>query len=388
MNPLITLPRPKDFVVEELLKVKPGKLGDCAVYRVTKQLLTTPELQRLLAQELGKPPMSLVFPALKDKRALTTQHFSVRGRWPTDIRGERFNARFVGRMERHLGPHDLNGNRFAITCHELNDKHIEKIPGFLEEMTEIGLPNYFDEQRFASYTPGGVFIGKAVVQRDAEGALKSYMAQVAPGDSPKIRRFKDFAQEHWGDWPAVIGHAPQSNYRSILTFLRRHPQDFRKAMNLITPGLVPVLLAAYQSFLWNRVVSRVLTRKLRGQRTKTDQLMIAGEPLLLYDGKQSDNISALEGLSVPLPNHQMEIVDTDVRDEMGRVLGEEGLTPGDMKARMMKRAYLTKNIRPVLVHPRDVGIVSLRGNKLRLKFVLPPGSYGTMTLKVLMSRFK
>ncbi|MBM3945007.1 MAG: tRNA pseudouridine(13) synthase TruD, partial [SAR202 cluster bacterium] len=295
-----------DFHVEELLRTPLGQSGDFAVYRATKRLLTTPELQRLVASELGRPPRTIMFPALKDKRAVSVQHFSVHGRGSDALSGRGYSASFVGRLDRHLGPHDLEGNRFTITLRDLPPGQAPRTQAALEEAAVIGLPNYFDEQRFASYTPGGPFIGKAVLQRDAEGALKAYMAHPAAGDPAEMRKFKAFALEHWGDWDAVTEKAPLSNYRSILTFLRRHPGDFRKAVNLITSGLMPVLLAAYQSHLWNRVASRILSGRLP---ESTAALHIAGLSLHLYRSAPAHAIDSLRETTFPLPNHRMRLED-------------------------------------------------------------------------------
>ena len=115
--------RPEDFIVEEALKPQPGTAGDYAIYRATKRRLTTPELQERVAIQLGLSPRALVFPALKDKRAVATQHFSLHGRGPSEISGEGFTAQFVGRLSRHLGPGNLLGNRPIIALRALAPAH-------------------------------------------------------------------------------------------------------------------------------------------------------------------------------------------------------------------------------------------------------------------------
>ncbi len=244
---------PDDFVVEEALRLQPGSAGAYAIFRVTKRLLTTPELQMLLAQKLGLPPRALAFPALKDKRAVTTQHFSIRGRQPSEIKGDGYEAKLIGYMARPLEPTDLLGNRFTITMRQIDAKEAQALAQRLHELESEGLPNYFDEQRFGSLTEKGTFIGKAILQGDAEGALRAYLAEPSPRDPPDIRSLKAFASDHWSGWPAIFEQAPRSNHRSVLTFLKDHPADFRKALNLITPRLFPLNLAAYQSFIWHRI---------------------------------------------------------------------------------------------------------------------------------------
>ena len=69
----------------------------------------------------------------------------------------------------------------------------------------------------------------------------------------------------------------------------------------------------------------------------------------------------------------------------------EGLTLKDLKARLLKRAYLPRGSRPLLVFPKDTGAHiesestarAASGVSARLAFFLPPGSYATLVLKVL-----
>ncbi len=378
----------EDFVVEEVLRLQPGATGDYAVYRVTKRMLTTPELQERVAQKLNVPPRSVVFPALKDRRAVATQHFSIRGRGPFELSGEGFTARFVGRAPRHLAPGDLAGNRFRIRLHAVEAPLAEAIARRLVELEREGLPNYFDEQRFGSYVPGQQHIGKAILQGDAEGALRAYLAQPAPGDPPEMRRFKALAQEHWGDWHGLFQRAPRSNQRSILNFLKDHPGDLRKAVDLITPRLLPLLLESYQGLLWNRTASRFLQRRLAISGVATAFVEVAGERLAVYRALPVALLAKLERISLPLPHHRATYPTPELEALAAEVLAQEGLTPHDLKPRMLERAYLPRGARPLLVMPRQVEAVTRvtpaeDRRFVELSFFLPPGSYATLVVKVL-----
>lgn len=379
--PLTLKARPEDFVVEEVLRSRPGPTGDYAVYRVTKRLLTTPQAQERIARQLGVAPRALAFPALKDRVAIATQHFTMKGRGPNEISGEGYTARFVGRLPRHLAPSDLAGNRFAIALRGLAAGEATAIGARVQEMARHGLPNYFDKQRFGSYTPRGAFIGMAILQGDAEGALRIYLAQPAPGDPPEVRAFKVFAGHRWGDWFALYEKAPRSNYRSVVTFLKDHPSDFRKALNLITPRLLPLLVQAYQSFLWNRIASRFLQRRLGNPPAA---IQVAGETLGVYRAMADPLLAELRALSVPLPHHRAAYAPPDLAQTAERVLAEEGLALPDMKARLLVRAYLPRGARPLLLFPAEAraDTTSDRG-AVRLSFFLPPGSYATLVVKAL-----
>mgnify|MGYP000415728009 CR=1 FL=1 len=379
---------PEDFVVEEVLRAEPSRTGDFALYRATKRLMTTPDLQQQIASQLGLPPRAVVFPALKDRQAVTTQHFTIRGRAPLSLEGQGFSAYFIGRMARHLHPSDLLGNRFTVRLPSLPPAVAEAVAQRFSELEHAGLPNYFDEQRFGSRTRKGTFIGKAILQGDAETALRAYLAEPAPGDPPALRSFKAFAAQHWRDWPTLFQHAPRSNHRSVLTFLKDHPRDFRKAVNLISPRLLPLMLAAYQSLLWNLVASGVLERRLEAAGLRTARIEIAGEPLVAYRRLPEALVEELRRLQIPLLHHRATFSDPLVEGVAGEVLAREGLALAQLKARLLRRAYLPRGDRPLLLFPQQTKAQLEESNEsgkrdLRLSFFLPPGSYGTLVVKVL-----
>jgi len=376
---------PKDFIVEELLASPLEETGAYAVYRVTKRLLTTLEVQERIAQQLNVSPRDVVFPTLKDKGALATQFCTVRGSGPQRLSGAGYEAHAAGRMSRHLNPRDISGNRFTLTIGVPSAGDAERLAARLREIAEHGLPNYFDEQRFGSYSPGGLFIGKAILQRDAEAALRAYFTQPAPGDPPDLRAFKRIAKDRWPDWKYLFEQAPRSNHRSILSFFKDHPSDFRKAVNLITPRLLPLLLSAYQSFLWNRIASRYLQSIAGLVPPEGAKLEIAGEPLALYRTLPKEPLDSLRRLLAPLPNHQARLRDPTLARIVQETLAQEGFCLGDMKARILQNAYLAKGERPLLLFPREMSAQALSDTSIQAKFVLPPGAYATLVVKVAAS---
>ncbi|MCX7844397.1 MAG: tRNA pseudouridine(13) synthase TruD [Candidatus Bipolaricaulota bacterium] len=251
---------PEDFRVEELLGPPPQGRGNYALWRVEKRDLTTLEAQTFLAARLGLPPRAVSFPALKDKRAVAVQYATTphaKG-LPQGVKTARLRAERVGSWPAPLSPRDLAGNRFTVVLRDLAPAEAEDVRARFALLAQQGFPNYFDLQRFGSFSARLGFPGKLLLRGDWEGALRAYLAEPLLGDPPSVRRFKALARERWGDWKFLKEAAPRGNLRSVLTFLCDHPQDFKRAVNLITPRVLSLWLSAYQSFLWNRGASRAL----------------------------------------------------------------------------------------------------------------------------------
>jgi tRNA pseudouridine13 synthase len=398
--------QPEDFTVEEQIVLPLARRGRFAVYRVRKRGVTTLGVRVHMARALQVPHSAVVFPALKDKDAVAVQHVAVRGTGPARLTGRGFEAEFVGRSPRRLTPADIVANRFTIVLRDLSAREVTDIQGRLAQVAQFGLPNYFDQQRFGSLVPGEEHIGKRILQRDAEGALRAYLTQPFAGDPARVRAFKSFAAANWEDWDALFEAAPRpSNFRSVLTYLRDHPTDgsteramhYRKALNLITRRLLSLYLAAYQSLLWNRIVGRYLTARL-GEPTV--HIEIAGERLPLYHELPSGFDCEF---AIPLPNHRAVYrtpgpprgkgcgdSSPSLATIAAQALAQEGLVLNDLKARILKKAYLSKGKRALLLFPQDPSASPPESDdrfpgrqKVILAFSLPRGSYATLVIKAL-----
>lgn len=376
---------PEDFVVEEMVRLPRGG-GSYTLYRVRKRDCTTLEVQAELAQTLGRPLSAVQFPALKDRQAVAVQYASVQGEGPAGIEGPRWSARRVGASRRPLRPGDLLGNRFTVTLRDLTAEEISRITARLEELSRYGFPNYFDVQRFGSQIPGAEWVGKRILRGDAEGTLHAYFCEPMVGDPEEIRRFKAEAAKRWGRWGDILRIAPRpSNYRSVLVFLLDHPDAFRKALNLVTPRVLSLYLAAYQSLLWNRLAGRLV-----GQEASAEEsLEIAGERLPAYRRLSEEQLARWRGLSVPLI-HRRLAWEPEWASAYAPLLEEEGLSWNELKARLLRRAYLGAGARPLLAFPGRAAILEQSPDerfagrqRLRVRFSLPPGSYATLVLRLL-----
>ncbi|MGC9019280.1 MAG: tRNA pseudouridine(13) synthase TruD [Candidatus Bipolaricaulaceae bacterium] len=386
---------PEDFWVEEILKVKPREKGPYALYRLEKRNLTTLEAAGRLSARLGLPPSALAFPALKDKRAVAIQHGTAKtgGKaLPKEIEAPGLKAALLGFLPRPLSPKDLLGNRFIVT---LRDLAAEELPALRERALLIfrqGFPNYFDLQRFGSFSPRLGFPGKLLLLGRWEEVLRAYLSEPLLGDPPAVLRFKKFAREHWGDWKTLKVAAPKGNIRSVLTFLCDHPWDFKRAANLITPRILSLWLSAYQSFLWNRVASAVLRELLPGSAELPHTFGTLTAPCYPMPEGLPEK---LQGLEIPLPHAKaLSPAGELLRSAFDQVFSAEGLSPKDLRARGLRKTFLSRGSRFLWVIPQKAEILGDEADelfpgqrKLILTFFLPPGSYATLLLRLLGRHF-
>ncbi|MEO8064406.1 MAG: tRNA pseudouridine(13) synthase TruD [Pseudomonadota bacterium] len=143
---------PEDFEVEEILGFAAGGEGPHALLRVRKRGANTEWVARELARAAGCKPFDVGFAGMKDRNAVTTQHFTLpRGKRAAEefvgLKGEGYEVLASAPHQRKLPRGALEGNRFVITV-----RNLDCDAGVLQErMARIrtgGAPNYFGPQRF------------------------------------------------------------------------------------------------------------------------------------------------------------------------------------------------------------------------------------------------
>jgi len=143
---------PEDFEVDEILGFAASGEGPHALLRIRKRGANTEWVARELARAVGAKPFEVGFAGLKDRNAVTTQHFTVpRGKRAAEeflsLKGEGYEVIEAAAHQRKLPRGALEGNRFVITVRNfacdaalLQDR--------LQRIALGGCPNYFGEQRF------------------------------------------------------------------------------------------------------------------------------------------------------------------------------------------------------------------------------------------------
>jgi tRNA pseudouridine13 synthase len=143
---------PEDFQVEERPLYLPCGEGEHLYIKVTKRLLSTPDLVKTISATVGVKVQGIGTAGLKDARAVTTQMLSLHlvtpeqlGRLTTDDRI--LSIDILGRHGNRLRPGHHAGNRFRLVIRDIADHARTTVPAVLDILRRRGVPNYFGPQR-------------------------------------------------------------------------------------------------------------------------------------------------------------------------------------------------------------------------------------------------
>ena len=97
-------------------------------------------------------------------------------------------------------------------------------------------------------------LGQAILRRDAEAFVRKLVGAPHPGESPRVQEARSRADA--GDWEGASRLFPDSmvDERNALQALLRSGEDWNRAYATVPKRLKSLLLSAYQSELFNRLL--------------------------------------------------------------------------------------------------------------------------------------
>jgi tRNA pseudouridine13 synthase len=375
----------EDFQVEELTTARSSDQGRYTLYRLTKRGLGTIEAAQAICRRWNLAGRQVSYAGLKDRHAVTVQYLTIVDGPRKSLKETSFDLEPVGRLAYPYSPQHFRGNRFAIVVRDLSRDHADLATAQLQIAAGDGLPNYFDDQRFGSVGFSGQFIGHAWLKGDHERALRLALAEPNPFDRSGVKAQKAVVRESWGRWAEAKSRLDRSSTRSIVTYLADHPTDFRGAFARLKRELRSLYFSAFQSHLWNLMLSRLIERNTRAdQRTLVDlKVGMLAFPRELEPAQRE----LLSTISLPLPSARAPTPEGDLGELVLDVLAPFQLTWRELRVRHLKDVFLSKGSRAAMVVPQALE-VSRMGDELhpgrialRLAFELGKGSYATIVIK-------
>jgi tRNA pseudouridine13 synthase len=376
-----------DFQVEERTAVVPEEKGAFAFYRMEKRGWATPDAFAAILRRWGIEGRRLSYGGLKDRHAATVQFFTIfhgprRGLQHHDVIVE-----YLGQVREPYTSHHIQANRFRLILRDIAAEERVAMEARLSQIASLGVPNYFDDQRFGSVTDADCeFIGRLLVRGQFEAALRLALAGPYEHDRAEQKKEKRILNEHWGDWATCKELLSRSHARSLVDYLRVHPTDYRGAVARLRPELRGLYLSAYQSHLWNRILARWLRQQVPAENLRPITLRLGDVPIPTQ--LDPDNATRFGALRIPLPSARLKLDPAHpCAEEIQAVLAEEEMQLRDLQVRGIREMFFSKGERDAHCVPSEFAFAFTEDEthpqrlKLQLAFDLLRGSYATLVVK-------
>jgi tRNA pseudouridine13 synthase len=399
---------PEDFIVSEVSNYPPKTdNGKFTIADVTATNWETNLLVRELSNWLHISRQRIGFAGTKDKRAKTTRLMSFYN-IPIDklseVKIKDVEIKNIYTSDHPVKIGNLIGNRFEITVSNIDKKiksdSVKDVVSFIEKYG--GFPNFYGIQRFGIVRPITHVVGKYIVKGDFEKAVMSYIANPMEGeDEESYLLRKQLEKTH--DFSEALKFYPNKlNFeKAMLNKLVVDPKDFVGALKELPRNLLTMFVYAYQSCLFNRILSERIRRKL-----PLNEAIVGDFVLPIRKEIIDQNFIRVKENNINKVNKQVSkgkaVVssvlfgsDSVFSDgEMGEI--ERGIIEGE---KVDPRDFITPDIpyisssgsrHPILAFVKDLDFKiindELNKNKkaLTLKFVLQKGCYATSLLREFM----
>jgi tRNA pseudouridine13 synthase len=384
--------RPADFRVRELAVhgyLSPA--GPYRVYRVTKEKLTSREAAAAIAAEAGVAAAAVSMAGLKDRQGVSTQFMSVEGGRRVRLAARDLRVEEIGRAGEPFTSRWSRGNAFEIVVRDLERGELERLEESLSFVGEHGLPNYFDEQRFGNLRHRQGWVARQLMLGERERALWLLVAQPSPFDDEPSRHMKRALGLHWGDWETCRKIAKRfGRHRAVFERLIADPADFAGALGGVSAQVRLIHLYAWQSHLWNRAVSRLVTREFQASA----RVVVESAEGELACWRVPPGAAFGAEATFRLPGAGLD----DVRDERQRALladalAEHRLVPSRFRIEGLAGFVLKGEDRRLVLRPDKLRSsapraprAGERGASVELCFELPRGAYATLVVRRLFAR--
>ncbi len=368
---------PDDFRVEELTAIVPAD-GPFALYRLNKRGYTTPDALAVVRERWRIEPNRISVGGLKDRHAATSQHFTILQGPRRRLTHNDIDVEYLGQVAAPFTSKDIAANRFHIVLRDVDAGLIRRT----DALGRNGIPNYFDDQRFGSADVGGEFIARLMVLGQYEDALK--LALTAPYDFDRAEQKREKATliRLWGRWQECASALPNGTARRIVAFFSARPGDYRGAVRLLHPELQGMYLAAYQSFIWNRMLAALVQRDVTDCTTLRLKLGAFPTSMHLTDEERTKLVAT----TLPLPSARLaRDADAPWAALVDTALQDQGFTLAKMKLPGLRQPFFSRGERVAWVRPNNF-TASQHKDGIALAFELPRGSYATIVIKHLQVR--
>jgi len=395
---------PEDFIVREISKhPEASDDGRFAIAEVTSRNWETNRLVRMMSRSMDISRERIGFAGTKDKRAVTTQLMSFEAPTASFSKVELKDIAIsnVYRSRRGIQIGDLIGNDFEITvrgCSASKDEISSAIDSVSSDIRGLGgFPNYFGVQRFGTSRPITHLVGKSIVKGNIREAVDIYLSKLSDQELPEITEARKLLADR-SDLEHAVKTMPKTmSFEKIMAeHLIKHPDDDIGAISQLPTNLQMMFTHAYQSYLFNMMLSRrmelgiPLNRPLEGDTViplDQNKIPLHERPVIVtsknIDLAERQLISGKAFLTISLFGSESEIADGPMGDIERKIIEDENMTNGNFIVPGLPYCS-SKGSRREIVCPLEKIECSLTDDGYNVRFSLPKGNYATCLLREYM----
>jgi len=399
---------PEDFVVNEVSNYPPKKEdGKFTIADVTAINWETNHLIRDLSNWLDISRQRIGFAGTKDKRAKSTRLMSFYKVFPDKLSNVKLRNVIIENIYTSDHPvkiGNLTGNRFEVIVRNLNKNikpdSIKKIASSIEKYG--GFPNFYGIQRFGAIRPITHVVGKHIVKDDFEKAVMTYVSNPILGEDEESYSLRKQLEKTHDFKEALKSYPNHLNFeKAILNKLVVNPKDYVGALKELPKNLLSMFIYAYQSYLFNEVLSERIKRKLplnkaivgdiilpiRNGVVDLDSIVVEDHNIEKINRQISKNKAVVSGI---LFGSDSIFSEGEMGEIEHKIIDKEKIDPRDFIIPDMPNISSSGSRHPILAFVKDLSFELFNDdlNKDRkavvLKFELRKGCYGTSLLREFM----
>jgi tRNA pseudouridine13 synthase len=394
----------EDFVVCEISEPPPANEdGEYTIVKLKVKNWETNRLIRQLSRRLGISRRRIGFGGTKDRRAITTQLFSIKApqKYVVNINLKDVEIEDIYTSERGLNLGDLKGNAFDIIIRDIQypESEIERLVSEIQKelSTLFGFPNFFGHQRFGALRPITHIVGKKLIEGDFKGAVYAYLGNPTQIEGPEAFDARLMVGDGV-DYAEALKMFPKhlSFERAMLNHLVKNEDDFIGTITTLPNNLTMMFVHAYQSYLFNRILSKRIQGKLSPAEPEIGDIVLPLDSKGLPDHKKGidvneDNIEKVTKkivqkkayLSALVPGAEGRFASGSQGEIERKIVEEEEISPEDFIIPQI-RELSSKGRRRAMVSPLKNFEYEVEKDGIRLRFELFKGCYATSLLREFM----
>ena len=394
----------QDFIVKEISNRPPEKEGRFTIVDVTSTNWETNRLVRLLARSMNISRERIGFAGTKDKRAVTTQLMSFEcpreNIDKVDFKDLKFSNIYTSNRGIRIG--DLIGNSFEIRVRGLT-ADIKDVPDIIEETAKViretgGFPNYFGVQRFGVSRPITHLVGEAIVRGDLKKAVELYLSHPSDNEGEEIRDIRRRLAHADGDYSSILPDMPKTmGFEKVMAeHLAKKPEDYRGAIAEMPSNLQMMFTHAYQSYLFNVMLSDRMEHDLPLNAPVVGDIVIPldsnrvpmHENLIMTTSKNIDLVTkqvraGRAFVSITLFGSDSTLAEGEMGEIERKVIEEQKIGEKDFMVIGLPHCTSKGNRREIVCSVKDL-TCEFEDDHYAVSFSLPKGNYATCLMREFM----